>query len=59
MRVKVVMRTPGRHTPVGEPIKMDCIPREGETVVIDDRSHVVHSVTWNLTEMSVTLLLRE
>jgi hypothetical protein len=57
MLVHIYDRTPGNHTKIGE-AKMNSIPREGEHVVLDDKSKVVHSVTWDLTEMSVTLLLR-
>lgn len=57
MLVHFYDRTPGKHTKIGE-AKMDAIPREGETCVIDDQAKVVHSVTWNLTKMSVSLLLK-
>lgn len=57
MLVHFYDRTPGSHTKIGE-ANMDAIPREGETCVIDEQSKVVHSVTWDLTNMSVTLLLR-
>lgn len=57
MLVHFYDRNPGQHTKIGE-AKMDAIPREGETCVIDDKAKVVHSVTWDLTKMSVTLLLR-
>lgn len=57
MLVHFYDRTPGRHTKIGE-AKMDSIPREGETCLINDGVKTVHSVTWDLTKMSVTLLLR-
>lgn len=57
MRVIFYDRTPGQHTKIGE-AKMDAIPREGDTCLINDETKIVHSVTWDLTTMSVTLLLR-
>jgi len=57
MLVKFVLRNPGEHKAIGN-AKMDAVPREGETVVLNDRGHIVHSVTWDITEMSVTVLIR-
>lgn len=57
MLVHFYERTPGQHTKIGQ-AKMDAIPREGEVCVVDDRAMAVHSVTWDLTKMSVTLLLQ-
>ena len=57
MYVHIFERTPGEHTKLGES-KMDAIPRQGETCFVDGRALVVHEVTWDLTKMSVTILLR-
>lgn len=57
MLIKFHDRKPGNHTEICQG-KMDLVPREGEIVVIDDIARIVHSVTWNVTEMSVTVLLR-
>lgn len=56
MLVKFIMRAPGSHHEIGK-TKMDAVPRQGDTVTIDDISRTVHSVDWNLTEMSVSILL--
>lgn len=58
MLVKFVLRTPGNHHEIGQ-TKMDAVPREGDIVAVNDDTHIVHSVTWNITEMSVTILLKE
>ena len=58
MLVKIVLRTPGDHHKIGE-TKMDAVPREGEVVTVNDIAYVVHSVTWDLTEMSCIILIRE
>lgn len=58
MRVKVLLRTPGKHKHVGD-MTMDSVPRQGESCLLDDKFLVVHEVVWNLTENSVQLLLRE
>lgn len=57
MLVKFYDRTPGNHTLICKG-KLDLVPREGETVVIDDVPRTVHSVTWDVTKMEVALLLR-
>ena len=57
MIVHIYKRTPGKHEKMGQS-KMDAIPRQGETCFVDERALVVHEVTWDLTKMSVTLLLR-
>ena len=58
MRVSLLKRTAGHHDTVGA-IKMDSVPRQGESCLIDDKFYVVHEVIWNLTENSVQLLLRD
>lgn len=58
MLVKFVLLSPGNHHEIGK-TKMVAVPRQGEYVTIDEKAHAVHSVDWNLTEMSVTILLRE
>lgn len=57
MLVKFYDRTPGGHTEICKG-HMNFVPRKDDTVVIDDIARTVHSVTWNVTEGSVTLLLR-
>jgi hypothetical protein len=57
MLVHIYDRTPGQHTKIGE-AKMDAIPREGDTCLVNDETKIVHSVMWDLTKMSVSLLLR-
>lgn len=56
MFVRIIERVPGNHREIGK-TKMDAIPRQGESVIINDTSMTVHSVTWNLTEMSVIILV--
>lgn len=58
MVVNVVLRTPGQHQLVGK-TKMSILPRQGELVTINDVTRTVHSVAWDLTEMSVTIFLNE
>lgn len=58
MRVEIWSRTPGNHQKIDDLI-MDSVPREGETVTIDQASWTVHAVTWDLTQMKVIILLRD
>lgn len=57
MLVRLYDRVPGEHVKIGE-VQMEAIPREGETVLLDAETRIVHSVMWNLTDMTVSLLLR-
>lgn len=58
MLVKFVLRTPGNHHEIGKG-NMPSVPRKGDLVTINDAAHLVHEVNWNVTEMSVTVLLNE
>ncbi len=59
MIVKVVLRTPGQHQQIGKTNAMTAVPRQGELVTINDVTRTVHSVAWDLTEMSATIFLNE
>lgn len=59
MIIRFVLRVPGAHREIIYGTDMDAIPREGETVTIADRTHTVHSVSWEIAERTVTVLLRE
>jgi hypothetical protein len=56
MLVKFILRKPGDHHQIAKG-KMDVVPRQGELVIINDVSRPVHSVEWNVTEMSVKVFL--
>lgn len=58
MLVKIILRTPGGHNQIGG-TKMSQVPRQGDLVIINDVTRTVHSVAWDLTEMSVTIFLND
>jgi hypothetical protein len=58
MLVKFYDRRSGEHIKIGE-APMDAVPREGDTCMLKDgETKIVHSVMWDLTAMTVSLLLR-
>jgi hypothetical protein len=64
MIVEFWTRQPGNYFKIAEG-EWSAVPRQGETVHVDERAYVVHEVTWNFevrgrmtTEVSARVLLR-
>lgn len=57
MLVRFVARIPGNHQAIGE-YEMGAVPREGETVTINDIPRTVHDVSWDINEeRSIAIVL--
>lgn len=49
MHVRFVVRNPGNHQTIGT-YDLHAVPREGESVTINDIPRTVHNVSWDINE---------
>lgn len=58
MKIQFVLRVPGERN-VFKEVVWDAVPREGESVIIDDQTQLtVHAVEYYLRDNAVRVILR-
>jgi hypothetical protein len=57
MKIEFIMRIPGQRD-VFKEVEWDCVPREGEVVILDETGLLVHSVEYDLRKNSARIILR-